>query len=160
MVSKVPPEAPFPEDRSGYPSPGERWLLSSMRGWASLRLAGERPQASMASTLADQASDRAATLFIAWMQAVEATLLRPIQIHHPGCNRISPDEQRLVAACGLAPIAPELGEELLGPLLLGAETVMVLGRMLNAALRAAGLYLPARLFHGSPGQPTGRMTLH
>jgi hypothetical protein len=139
---------------------GERLLLGAMRQWASLRSAGERPNRTVAQTLAFRSSNRVAGLFIAWMQSVEASLRRPIQVECPVCGGISTDEQRLVVACGLAGTAPHVGEDLLEPLLIDAQPVMTLARALNAALRADGYPLPVRLRQEPVEHVVQRQTLH
>lgn len=130
---------------SSGPTVGEKLLLSAMRQWAALRSADESPNRLVAQALAFRASNRVGGLFVAWMQAVESMLRRPIQVQCPICGGISNDEQRLVVSCGLAGTASALGEELLEPLLIDPQPVMVLARALNAALRVDGYPLPARL---------------
>ncbi len=90
-------------------------------------------------------SPRVAGLFVAWMQAVEASSRRVLLIHCPHAPDMSADEQRLIAACGAAPVTEALGEILLQPLLLDCAAVMGLGKALNAALAIEGYPLPARL---------------
>jgi hypothetical protein len=130
---------------SSGPTMGEKLLLSAMRQWAALRSADEPPNRLVAQALAFRASNRVGGLFVAWMQAVESMLRRPIQVQCPICGGISTDEQRLVVSCGLAGTASGLGEELLEPLLIDPQPVMVLARALNAALRVDGYPLPVRL---------------
>ncbi|MET0274487.1 MAG: hypothetical protein ABW360_15985 [Phenylobacterium sp.] len=126
-------------------TPAERLMFWSLRAWASARHAGEPPQAPLGELLAAKTSARVAALFMAWVQAVEAASLRPIRGECPHCGGASGDLQRLVVACGIAPVAFELGERLLEPLVSDTRTVMVLARSLNAALAAAGWPLPARV---------------
>jgi len=130
---------------SSSPTLGERLLLSALREWAALRLIDERPNRRVAQALAFRSSSRVAGLFVAWMQSVEASLRRPIQIQCPVCGGVSTDEQRLVVSCGLAGTATTIGEALLDPLLTDARPVMVLARALNAALTVEGYPLPVRL---------------
>jgi len=130
---------------SSGPTVGERLLLSALREWAALRLADERPNRRVAQALAFRSSSRVAGLFVAWMQSVEASLRRPIQIQCPVCGGVSTDEQRLVVSCGLAGTATAVGETLLEPLLIDPRPVMVLARALNAALTVDGYPLPVRL---------------
>jgi hypothetical protein len=127
------------------PTVGERLLLGAMRQWAALRSAGEHPTRLVAQALAFRASNRTGGLFVAWMQSVEASLRRPIQVECPACGGISTDEQRLMVSCGLAGTATTAGEALLEPLLVDSQPTMVLARALNAALRVDGYPLPARL---------------
>lgn len=127
------------------PTVGERLLLGAMRQWAALRSAGEHPSRLVAQALTFRASNRTGGLFVAWMQSVEASLRRPIQVECPACGGISTDEQRLMVSCGLAGTATTVGETLLEPLLVDSQPTMVLARALNAALRVDGYPLPVRL---------------
>lgn len=134
------------------PTVGERLLLSAVRQWSALRAAGEPPTRLVAQALAFRASNRTGGLFVAWMQSVEASLRRPIQVECPTCGGVSTDEQRLMASCGLAGTATSAGEALLEPLLIDSQPTMVLARALNAALRVDGYPLPVRL-RGGPTEP-------
>ena len=145
---------------SSGPTQGERLLLSAMRQWAALRSADETPNRLVAQALAFRASSRVGGLFVAWMQAVEAMLRRPIEVQCPVCGGISTDEQRLVVSCGLAGTASMIGEELLEPLLIDPQPVMVLARALNAALRVDGYPLPVRLREAPSGHDPETPTLH
>jgi hypothetical protein len=146
---------------SSGPTGGERLLLSAMRQWAVLRSAGERPNRLVAQALAFRSSQRVGGLFVAWMQSVEATLRRPIQVQCPVCGGISTDEQRLVVSCGLAGTANSVGEDLLEPLLIDSQPAMVLARALNAALRVDGYALPVRLRDAAPAEHVlERPTVH
>ncbi|CAN5505211.1 hypothetical protein BH10PSE4_BH10PSE4_15040 [soil metagenome] len=149
---------------SPHPTPdptlSERLLLSAIRDWAALRLSDERPNRRVALALAFRSSNRVAGLFVAWMQAVETVLRRPIQIRCPVCGGVSTDEQRLIVSCGLAGTASALGEQLLEPLLTDGQTVMVLARALNAALRAEGYPLPVRLRDRPVEHEVARPTVH
>lgn len=146
------------------PTVGERLLLGALRQWAALRSAGEHPSRLVAQALAFRASNRTGGLFVAWMQSVEASLRRPIQVECPACGGISTDEQRLMVSCGLAGTATAAGEALLEPLLVDSQPTMVLARALNAALRVDGYPLPARLCEErapGPDAPTlERATVH
>jgi hypothetical protein len=145
---------------SSGPTLGERLLLSAMRQWAALRLADEAPNRLVAQALAFRASNRVGGLFVAWMQSVEAALRHPIQVSCPVCGGISTDEQRLVVSCGLAGTASSVGHELLEPLLIDSQPVMVLARALNAALRAEGYPLPVRLRETPVGHKAHPQTVH
>lgn len=145
---------------SSGPTVGERLLLSAMRQWATLRSAGERPNRVVAQALAFRSSNRVAGLFVAWMQSIEASLRRPIQVECPVCGGISTDEQRLVVACGLAGTATSVGEELLEPLLLDTQPAMTLARALNAALRVEGYPLPVRLRQDPVEHAAHTQTVH
>lgn len=131
--------------QTAFPTLGERWLLGMLRRWAGLRRADERPQAIMSGAFADRVPARVCAQFAAWIQAVEAELTRSLRVQHPGCAGISDDEQRLILACGLAPIAPDLGHALLRTMVGETGLVMGLGRILNSSLSGAGLSLPARM---------------
>ena len=145
---------------SSGPTVGERLLLSAMRQWAALRSADESPNRLVAQALTFRASSRVGGLFVAWMQAVESMLRRPIQVQCPVCGGISTDEQRLVVSCGMAGTASALGEELLAPLLIDPQPVMVLARALNAALRVDGYPLPVRLREAPIDHASTAHTLH
>lgn len=145
---------------SSGPTIGERLLLGAMRQWAALRAADESPNRLVAQALTFRASNRVGGLFVAWMQAVESMLRRPIEVQCPVCGGVSTDEQRLVVSCGLAGMASGIGEELLEPLLIDAQPVMVLARALNAALRADGYPLPVRLREAPADHAQERHTLH
>jgi hypothetical protein len=139
-------------------APAERLLLWCMRAWATVRLSGERPQTSLIPMLSARASPRAAALFGAWMQAIEAGASRKLRIQCGACTILSPDEERLLLAAGLAPVAMEAGHGLLRPLLPDPEPTMALARALNRTLAADGWRLPARLSGGfaelQPQSPT------
>lgn len=141
-------------------TPGEKLLLQAMRSWAELRASGERPSVMVGRALSFRASDRVAALFGAWAQAIEAAGRRPIRLQCPSCGGPSVDEQRLIVAVGIAPVAFEVGERVLEPLLSETRPAMVLGRALNAAMAAAGFPLPARLTDPPFGPPPAAPTLH
>lgn len=140
-------------------APAEDLLLCSLRGWAAGRLARQRPHQAITAALTAKAGGRVAALFLAWVQGVEAASLRPLQAECAHCGGISPDLQRLVAACGLAPVAFELAERLIEPLVSDSRMVVTLARALNAALASAGWPVPARLA-AEPRSPGSVRTLH
>jgi hypothetical protein len=98
------------------------------------------------------------------MQSVEASLRRPIQVECPACGGISIGR----AAAGGVLRAGGNGDggrrELLEPLLIDSQPVMVLARALNAALRVDGYPLPVRLREeqgAAPSEPPPeRATVH
>jgi len=141
-------------------APAERLLLGSLRGWAAARRAGQRPHRAIAAALTARAGGRVAALFLGWVQAVEAASLRPIQAECAHCGGASLDLQRLVVACGVAPVDFELGERLVEPLVSDTQTVMTLARALNAALAASEWRLPARLGPPRPAAIDEGLTLH
>ena len=139
--------------------PGENLLICSLRAWAAARCAGEMPHRALSRALTQRTNPRVAALFLAWIQAVEASTLRPIVAECSECGGAAPDLQRLVVACGVAPIDLRMGEALIAPLVSDPQQVMVLARSLNAALAQAGWPLPARL--GAPSEPGhARRTVH
>jgi hypothetical protein len=140
--------APAPAGCPAHPTRGERLVLAGLRAWGHARLSGPLPQGVVRPALSFCASERVATLFTAFMEAVEVAALRPIEIQCLHCNGLSLDEQRLVVACGIAPVAFDLGRKVLEPMLRDTETPLVLARCLNGALAAEGLFLPARLMDG------------
>jgi len=127
------------------PWPAERLLYLGIRGWVSARRQGAAPADLVSGAIARRTSGRAAALFTAWIQAVEAGGLRPIEIQCADCGGVSQDEQRLVIACGGAPVAFDEAQALLEPLVRDAQAITVLGRALNFALAQAGWRLPCRL---------------
>jgi hypothetical protein len=143
-----------------YPAasaPAERLILAGVRAWGLARLSREAPQARVRAALSAVSSDAVGALFVGWMEAIERHARRAFHLGCLGCGRASADEQRLVAACGLAAMAYEAGEALLAPLQIDPGPAMILARALNAALEADGLPLPARLEIGSI---EGALTVH
>ncbi len=143
-------------------SPAERLLLASLRGWAGLRAAGRRPDHEIAPLITEKASARSSALFVAWIYAIEAACRGPLQIECPGCGGASADAQRLIVACGVSPVAPDMAHALLSPLLIDTQLVVQMGRRLNASLAADGWPLPARLIDSQPvpAEPGLQPTLH
>lgn len=126
-------------------APAEQLLLWSIRAWASVRRSGERPEPVIGAALGKRSSARAAALFSAWMQSVEAGANRRLQIQCAACAALCPDEARLLLACGLAPVSMDAGGDMLRPILTDAEPAMALARVLNRVMAADGWKLPARL---------------
>lgn len=124
-------------------APAEKLLLASLRAWT------ESPTPEMrrkvCGVLAHRTDARVGALFCAWIQAVEAGRLRPMVTRCQHCEGPGPDVQRLVLACGLAPVDMDLGGDLIGSLVFDTEGVMILARALNAALCACGWPLPSRV---------------
>jgi len=142
------------------PTPGERLVLDGLRSWASSRMDGGAPEIAVQRIVAWRASERVGAFFVAWMRAVEEGRRRPIEIHCVHCHGASIDEQRLVAALGVAAIDPDLGEALLEPLLVDPGVVITLARALNGALAASGLPVPARLRTEPIPPPRSEATVH
>ena len=132
---------------------GERLLVGALMVWAAARRGRQTPNRAVADVLAQRAGPRVAALFVAWIQSVEAACLRPMETECPGCGGVGLDLQRLVVACGLAPVDMEVGEQLLAPLVSDPTGVMTLARGLNAAMAQAGWPLPVRLY--APAEPCG-----
>lgn len=131
------------------PAPGERLLIEAMRRWASHRMAGVRPHHAVRCLISWKASERAAALFTAWMEEVEASRSRAIHMQCANCGGLSEDEQRLVVSVGVAPLNLLLAERVTAPLLCQPERLAVLSRALNAALSAAHMRVPARICAGA-----------
>ena len=131
-------------------SPAERLLFASLRGWGGLRAAGRRPHDEIVPLLTRKASARTSALFVAWMHAIEAACRAPLKIQCPGCGGVSADAQRLIVACGIAPVAPDMAHAMLAPLLIDTQLVIQVGRRLNASLAADGWIMPARLSDPPP----------
>lgn len=131
------------------PAPGERLLIEAMRRWASHRMAGVRPHHAVRCLLSWKASERAAALFTAWMEEVEASRARPIHMQCAQCGGLSEDEQRLVVSVGVAPINLTLAERVTATLLHEPGRLAVLSRALNAALAASDMRVPARICAGA-----------
>jgi hypothetical protein len=121
---------------------------------------GEQPDLAARRLIAWRTSERVGALFVAWMKAVEAGRRRPLHIHRARCRGASADEQRLIAAMGVAPIDMGLGETLLAPMVAAPERVMPLARALNAVLASVGLPLPARLRDTPLPDRDAKVTLH
>ncbi|MBA4793743.1 hypothetical protein [Phenylobacterium sp.] len=144
---------------------GEQLVLAGCRYWASLRLAGQEPQGPVRSLVAARASDRAAALFVAMMESLEKQTRRPLDFRCGGCAGYSPDEQRLVVACGISRIDMQTARALLTPLVHQPEPVVVFARAVNMVLAHEGLDLPVRLSDPKPqirpgaARPAGA-TLH
>ena len=144
-------------------SPAERLLLASLRGWAGLRAAGRRPDDEIGLLLTQKASGRTCALFVAWIHAIEAACRAPLRFDCPGCGGVSADAQRLIVACGVSPVAPDIAHALLSPLLVDTQLVVQMGRRLNASLAADGWSLPVRLTDPRPAtaqQAEARGTRH
>jgi hypothetical protein len=139
------------------PAPAERLILAGLRAWGLARLNAEAPQVRVRAAIGAASSDIAGALFVGWMEAVERHASRAFHLGCLGCGEASADEQRLVASCGLASVAYELGEALLAPLQTDPAPAMILARALSAALEADGLPLPARLESEPQPRP---VTLH
>ena len=144
-------------------SPAERLLFASLRGWAGLRTAGKRPHDEIAPLLTRRASARSGAMFVAWIHAIEAACRAPLRLDCQGCGGMSTDAQRLIVACGVSPVAPDMAHALLSPLLIDTQLVVQMGRRLNACLAADGWPLPVRLSDAPPVSPpesAARGTLH
>jgi len=140
-------------------TPGENLLICGLKAWAGARCAGEPPQRPVSQAMTQRTNPRVAALFVAWIQAIEGSTRRPLRAECPHCGGAAPDLQRLVVACGVAPVALDLGEKLIAPLVKDPQGVMMVARSLNAALAQAGWPLPARL--GAPSEPgQAHATLH
>ncbi|CAN7338122.1 hypothetical protein LJR219_001872 [Phenylobacterium sp. LjRoot219] len=125
---------PVTTTRTIAPAPAERLLIASFRDWAFAREAGRSPHDAMPAGLAAHAGSAAAACFFALVRALEAISLRPLEVACRHCGGASTDLQRLVVACGVAPVNPRLGEQLLAPLVSDPRFVVRLGRGLNLAL--------------------------
>ncbi|MBX3486185.1 hypothetical protein [Phenylobacterium sp.] len=135
--------------------PAERLLFYALKAWSAARLMGERPHGHVGEVLAAKASPRASSLFLAWIQAVEAASARPLRLTCSHCGGMSTDAQRLIVACGLSLVDRPLAEALLEPIVREPGMVIMLSRQLNNALSAAGWSLPARGL-----EPDAHTTLH
>jgi hypothetical protein len=153
MTARRAEASPLTRRPLAAPWPAERLLYLAIRGWLSARRQGVPPGAAVGGAIAKRTSPRAAALFTAWIQAVEAGRLRPIEISCADCGGASQDEQRLVVACGGAAVAFDEAQALLAPLVRDAEAIALLGRSLNFALAQAGWRLPCRL-EPAPMTPT------
>lgn len=134
---------------------GERLLLAGLRAWARCRIDREAPGELVRQAIACVTSEQVAALFTAFMETVEGVGRRPLRTHVGACPGYGEDEQRLVLACGLSAIEPEIAVRLLDPLVKDPAAVVCFARALNAALCADGLALPVRL-----ADDAGPRTLH
>lgn len=126
------------------PNAAERLILAGVRAWAMARMSREAPQEPVHRAVGSVTSDAAATLFVGWMEALERNASRALSLGCGQCGGLSMDEQRLITACGIAPIDLDTGQKLLEPLQIDPGPAMIMARALNAALAAIGLPLPAR----------------
>jgi hypothetical protein len=136
----------------------ERLLLTGLRAWARCRVEHREPARLVSEGLASVTSDRVGALFSAVMQAIEAGGRRALRVHCGACPGYAEDEQRLVLACGLAPIEPQMAMQLLAPLVRDAGPVVCFAAALNAALAQEGFALPVRL--SDPAPTAGLATIH
>ena len=125
--------------------PAERLLLAGIRVWGRLRVDGRRPHDTVRAGIELVASQRTAALFVAFMDRYERACLKSLEVHCPCCPGYSADEQRLVLACGVGPVAEDVARRLLQPLVSDSAPLLAIGRSLNASLAADGLELPVRL---------------
>lgn len=140
------------------PTGGERLLLAAVRSWALARRRGESPEAIVRPALSAASSERVGALFSAWMAAIEERAARPIEIRCL-CNPcVSADERRLIVGCGVAAVAVERAQGLLGAMLNETEIPAALARALNGALAAEGWPLPARI--STPARSATAQTVH
>lgn len=132
----------------------EQLVLAGLRAWARARIQGEEPRTLVRPSLVHVASKPVATVFVAMMEAIEREAARAMQIHCVACGGYSHDEQRVVLACGLARVAPDLAMGLLGPLVKACEAPVLLARTLNIALGEAGYPMPVRIWDEHHALPT------
>lgn len=143
------------------PSPGERVLIEAMRRWAAHRMADVRPHHAVRCLLSWKSSERTAAIFTAWMEWVESSRLRPIEMRCAQCGGLSEDEQRLIVAVGVAPLNLVLAQRVTAGLVKEPEQLAVLSRALNAALAASSLPVPARICrHAVAASAESAPTLH
>ncbi|WP_374574424.1 hypothetical protein [Phenylobacterium sp.] len=128
---------------------GERLLLAAVRAWASCRAGRGEPARTIRRAIACVASEQTGALFAAFMEALEGVSRRPMRLHCGACPGYAEDEQRLILACGLSAVAPDLAARLLEPLARDPSAAVCFARALNVALVADGLALPARLTDGA-----------
>ncbi|MDP3745492.1 MAG: hypothetical protein Q8Q88_00445 [Phenylobacterium sp.] len=124
----------------------EQLVLAGLRAWARARMAGEEPRALIRPGLTHVASKSVASMFVAMMESIERDAARSMQVHCVACGGYSHDEQRVVLACGLANMAPDVAVRLLAPLVRSPEAPALLARTLNVALCKAGYPLPVRMW--------------
>jgi len=124
----------------------EQLVLAGLRAWARARMAGEEPRALIRPGLTHVASKPVAAMFVAMMESIERDAARSMQVHCVACGGYSCDEQRVVLACGVANMAPDLAARLLSPLVRAPEPSALLARTLNIALCKAGYPLPVRMW--------------
>lgn len=132
----------------------EQLVLAGLRTWARARMAGDEPRALIAPSLTHVASRPVASVFVAMMERIECEAARAMQVHCVACSGYSHDEQRVVLACGLARVAPDVAMQLLTPLVRTCEAPMLLARTLNVALGNAGFPMPVRMWDGEEASAT------
>ncbi len=128
----------------------EQLVLASLRAWARARMCGDDPRELVRPGLTHVSSRPVASVFVAMMEHIERNALRAMEVHCIACGGYSHDEQRVVLACGVARIAPEVALQLLKPLVDAPETPVLLARTLNVALGNAGFPLPVRMWDDEP----------
>lgn len=124
----------------------EQLVLAGLRTWARARMVGEEPRALIRPSLTHVASRPVASVFVAMMESIEREAARAMQVHCVACGGYSHDEQRVVLACGLARVAPDVSMQLQGPLVKQREAPVLLARTLNIALGNAGFPMPVRMW--------------
>lgn len=162
-----------PQERlSGLPdcgpeglSPGERLLLWMLRQWVAARVLGEEPRSRLAAHAGPFISPRGAAAFVLLMTTVEERVRRPLCVSPPACLGYASDEQHLVTACGVSPVAPDIAARLLGELVLAPRVAAAAIRVLNFSFAREGLHFPLRLYDmgGATGdclELSPRPTLH
>lgn len=77
------------------------------------------------------------------MTALERQAARPLCVRPLGCASVDGDEVRLVYACGLCFVRPDLAQGLLAGVVTGALVVTAVLRAVNGRLRLGGLQLSA-----------------
>lgn len=132
----------------------EQLVLAALRTWARARMVGDEPRALIAPSLTHVASRPVASVFVAMMERIEREAARAMQVHCVACSGYSHDEQRVVLACGLARVAPDVAMQLLTPLVRTCEAPMLLARTLNIALGNAGFPMPVRMWDGEEAPAT------
>lgn len=138
---------------------GERVLLWMLRQWVTARVLGHDPRERLSREAGDLVSPRAASAFILMMTTIEGQVRRPLCVSAPCRQAYAEDEQRLVTACGVCPVSPEIAGRLLENLVVAPEAVVVTARFLNTALAHEALALPVR-FEEPEYARAKRPTLH
>ena len=138
---------------------GERVLLWMLRQWVTARLLSQEPGERLSREAGGLVSGRVTSAFILMMTTIEGQVRRPLRIAAPCRQGYADDEQRLITACGLCPVAPEMANRLLESLVTTPEAVIVTARFLNMALAHEALALPLR-FEEPESMQAIRPTLH
>jgi hypothetical protein len=142
-------------------SSGERILLWMMRQWATARMLDQDPAARVSFYALSLTSAACVSLAVQLMLVIEQNVRRPLRIRQPQCLHYDGDEQSLVVACGLSPVAPDMAAHLLEDLVTAPPLVTAMLRAVNCTFSLAEHDLPVRMRQGpEPAAEFSEATVH